>query len=180
MFFFGLSAKGATFQVSDMVTRYSDPKKYSLHYDSTAGICLPFGGTTLLNLSTHEYLLLIPKTSQVSYLLLLAKGRIIVEWVGCSTLISHIFKYYIDECHKILILSAFTVVPLITASLMTDDSGETGTEGYQCAVFSTEFALARLWMFLGIQLVAVVGGDIILASDLQFFERFTDALKTQR
>ena len=54
---------------------------------------------------------------------------------------------------------------------MADDSGETDTEGYQYAVFSTEFALARLWIFLWIRLVLVVRGDITLASDLQFFDR---------
>ena len=73
-------------------------------------------------------------------------------------LTSQNFKHYIDECHKILIFSGFTgIVSLITASLTADDSGGNDAEGYQCAVFSVEFALAKLWMFLGIQPAAVVG-----------------------
>jgi acyl transferase domain-containing protein len=73
-------------------------------------------------------------------------------------LTSHIFKRYIDECHEILVFSGFTgIVHLITANLTADDCGETDAGGYQCAVFSIEFALAKFWMFLGLQPVAVVG-----------------------
>ena len=72
-------------------------------------------------------------------------------------LTSPIFKRSIDECQKILILSGFAgIVPLITANL-ADDSRETDVEGSQSAVFSIQFALAKLWMFLGIQPVAIVG-----------------------
>ncbi|KAF8810981.1 polyketide beta-ketoacyl-synthase [Phlegmacium glaucopus] len=75
-------------------------------------------------------------------------------------LTSPIFKRHIDECHKILVLSGFAgIVPLITAK-MDDDSGENDARSYQCAVFSIEFALAKLWMFWGIRPVAIVGHSL--------------------
>ena len=79
-------------------------------------------------------------------------------------LTSPIFKRYIDECHKILILSGFEgIVPLITAHLTNDDdSRETNAGGSQCAVVSIQFALAKLWMFLGIQPVAIVGHRYVI------------------
>ena len=78
-------------------------------------------------------------------------------------LTSHIFKGYIDECHKILIFSGFVgIVSLITANFTAGDSGETDPEGYQCAVFSIQFALAKLWIFLGMQPVAVVGHRYVI------------------
>lgn len=78
-------------------------------------------------------------------------------------LTSHVFKRYIDECHEILIFAGFTgILPLITANLTADNSGETDPEGYQCAVFSIEFALAKFWMFLGVQPVAVVGHRYVI------------------
>ena len=69
-------------------------------------------------------------------------------------LTSPIFKRHIDECHKILILAG--IAPLITAKTI-DDYRETEVGNYQCAVFSIEFALAKLWMFWGIRPVAIVG-----------------------
>ena len=75
-------------------------------------------------------------------------------------LTSLIFKRYIDECHEILIFAGFTgILPLITANLTAD---KTDPEGYQCAVFSIVFALAKLWMFLGVQPVAVVGHRYVI------------------
>ena len=72
-------------------------------------------------------------------------------------LTSPIFKRHIDECHKILILSRFAgIIPLITAKT-NDDSRETEVGNYQCAVFAIEFALAKLWMFWGIEPIAIVG-----------------------
>ena len=78
-------------------------------------------------------------------------------------LTSHIFKRYIDECHKILIFSGFAgIVSIFTANLTADDSGATYAEGCHCAVFSIEFALAKLWIYLGIKPVAVVGHRYVI------------------
>jgi acyl transferase domain-containing protein len=75
-------------------------------------------------------------------------------------LTSPIFKYHIDECHKILILSGFAgIVPLITAKT---DSREKDAGDDQCAVFSIEFALAKLWIFCGIRPVAIVGHRYVI------------------
>jgi len=81
-------------------------------------------------------------------------------------LTSPIFKRHIDECHKILVLSGFAgIVPLITAKT-DDDSGKNDAEDYQCTVFSIEFALAKLWMFLGIRPVAIVGHRYVIKKSL--------------
>ena len=101
---------------------YSSPKNYSLHYDDlTAGICLPFGGycqeqpcwtcqrTSICSLYSSVQRPL--KCHICSYRILLCQGTY-YHGMGRTWmlyLISHIFKRYINECHKILILSTLTV-----------------------------------------------------------------------
>ena len=78
-------------------------------------------------------------------------------------LTSPIFKLYVDECHQILISSGFAgVVPLIATNSTDDGSGMTDAGGSQCAVFSIQFALAKLWIFFGIQPVAIVGHRYVI------------------
>jgi acyl transferase domain-containing protein len=76
---------------------------------------------------------------------------------ACLYRTCHIFKRYIDECHSFLILSGFAdILPIITGDLTALTPLET-IEAYQTAVFTLEYALAKLWMSWGIKPAAVVG-----------------------
>ncbi|KAF8182359.1 putative polyketide synthase [Pholiota molesta] len=74
---------------------------------------------------------------------------------------SPLFKGHIDDCDFILTSSGFTgILSMITgtesiSALSLDDSEE-----QQCAIFSLEYALAKIWISWGIQPVAVVGHSI--------------------
>jgi acyl transferase domain-containing protein len=80
---------------------------------------------------------------------------------------SPLFKGHIDECDFILTSSGFTgILSMITdtesnSSLSLDDSEE-----QQCAIFSLEYALAKIWISWGIQPVAVVGHRSVSRSHL--------------
>ncbi len=72
---------------------------------------------------------------------------------------SQLFRKYIDECHEILIVLGFPgVTPIILAG--EEGSGLTTLEefeSYQAAIFSLEYALAKLWMAWGLTPAAAVG-----------------------
>lgn len=80
---------------------------------------------------------------------------------------SPLFKRHIDECDFILTSSGFPgILSMITgtesnSSLSLDDSEE-----QQCAIFSLEYALAKIWISWGIQPIAVVGHRSVSRSHL--------------
>jgi len=88
---------------------------------------------------------------------------------------SSLFKHHIDECHSVLTSSGFPgVLSIITG---TEDSQLTTLEefeAYQSAIFSLQYALAKLWISWGLTPAAVVGHRSVTS----FFRRFleTDAL----
>jgi len=73
--------------------------------------------------------------------------------------ISNLFRKHIDECHRFLVGSGF---PGVTQILLAGEGGSGLTkleefEAYQAAIFSLEYALAKLWMSWGLTPAAVVG-----------------------
>lgn len=72
---------------------------------------------------------------------------------------SPLFKRHIDDCHAILTSSGFCgILPII----MRGPGFSRGTdvlevEGFQSAILSVEYALAKLWMSWGLKPVAVIG-----------------------
>lgn len=72
---------------------------------------------------------------------------------------SPLFRKSVDECHAILITAGFPgILPILAAE--GDSSGLTKLEefeAYQAAIFSLQFALARLWMSWGVTPSVVVG-----------------------
>lgn len=82
----------------------------------------------------------------------LGMGRVLYET-------SQLFKKYIDECHEFLVVSGF---PGVTPIILAGEGGSGLTtleefEAYQAAIFSLEYALAKLWMSWGLTPAAVVG-----------------------
>jgi acyl transferase domain-containing protein len=72
---------------------------------------------------------------------------------------SELFKKHIDECHSFLVASGF---PGVTQILLAGENGSglaklEEFEAYQAAIFSLEYALAKLWMSWGLTPAAVVG-----------------------
>lgn len=75
---------------------------------------------------------------------------------------SELFRKHIDECHSFLVASGF---PGVTQVLLAGDEGSGLTkleefEAYQAAIFSLEYALAKLWMSWGLTPAAVVGHSL--------------------
>jgi len=72
---------------------------------------------------------------------------------------SSLFRNYIDECHRFLVSWGF---PGVTQIILAGEGGSGLTkleefEVYQAAIFSLEYALAKLWMSWGLTPAAVVG-----------------------
>jgi len=81
---------------------------------------------------------------------------------------SPMFKKVIDDCHSILVAAGFPgVLPIIVAE--GNSSGLTKFEEFeasQAAIFSLEYALAKLWISWGITPSAVVGHRYSLSLNL--------------
>ncbi|KIL57002.1 hypothetical protein M378DRAFT_133566 [Amanita muscaria Koide BX008] len=75
---------------------------------------------------------------------------------------SPLFKRHIDECHATLVSAGFSgILPIIAPS--TDGPSTVdgqGIEAFQSALFSVDYALAKLWMSWGIKPAAVVGHSL--------------------
>lgn len=72
---------------------------------------------------------------------------------------SELFRRYINECHSFLVAAGF---PGVTQILLAGEGGSGLTnleefEAFQAAIFSLEYALAKLWMSWGLTPAAVVG-----------------------
>lgn len=82
---------------------------------------------------------------------------------------SPLFKHHIDECHHILTSEGFPgVIPIITRNSAQGSGLETlhEFEAYQAAIFSLEYALAKLWISWGLTPKAVVGHRSVLSTTL--------------
>ncbi|KAF8157842.1 polyketide beta-ketoacyl-synthase [Crassisporium funariophilum] len=76
-------------------------------------------------------------------------------------LTSPIFRKHICECHNILTCLGFSGILSVFAAENDDDlTPMDDTEVVQLATFSLQYALARLWMYWGIQPFAVVGHSL--------------------
>ncbi|KAF8962959.1 polyketide beta-ketoacyl-synthase [Flammula alnicola] len=75
---------------------------------------------------------------------------------------SLLFKRHIDECDRIL--TSFGFVGILSVITAEDEDPCLGnridTEEQQSAIFSLEYALAKVWMSWGIQPIAVVGHSL--------------------
>ena len=85
--------------------------------------------------------------------------------------ISNLFRKHIDECHRFLVGSGF---PGVTQILLAGEGGSGLTkleefEAYQAAIFSLEYALAKLWISWGLTPAAVVGHRYASLSTIFFF-----------
>jgi acyl transferase domain-containing protein len=78
---------------------------------------------------------------------------------------SAVFKSHIDECHAVLIQTGFSgVLQIITPNADGAElTASEGLEAYQAAIFSLEYALAKLWMSWGVVPVAVMGHRLVTA-----------------
>ncbi|KAF9452485.1 ketoacyl-synt-domain-containing protein [Macrolepiota fuliginosa MF-IS2] len=75
---------------------------------------------------------------------------------------SDLFRKHVDECHSFLVASGF---PGVKQILLAGERGSGLTtleefEAYQAAIFSLEYALAKLWMSWGLTPAAVVGHSL--------------------
>lgn len=71
---------------------------------------------------------------------------------------SSFFKDHVDECHDFLVGGGFPgVLDIITTETSTNITEKYVSEGYQAAIFTLEYAIAKLWISWGIKPVAVVG-----------------------
>ena len=71
---------------------------------------------------------------------------------------SPLFKKHIDECDAILRGSGFLgILAVITGDDQNKDDDSSEEEATQAAMFALEYALAMVWMSLGIKPIALVG-----------------------
>ncbi|KAF8626009.1 hypothetical protein AX17_006732 [Amanita inopinata Kibby_2008] len=73
-----------------------------------------------------------------------------------------LFKRHIDECHAILTSAGFVGVHsiIVPGSVDFDLTDVQEIEAYQAALFSVEYALAKLWLSWGVRPTAVVGHSL--------------------
>ncbi|KAI0322049.1 beta-ketoacyl synthase [Amylostereum chailletii] len=73
-----------------------------------------------------------------------------------------LFREIVDECHSFLTTSGFPGVlqAIIPENMPGDMSQEEEFEVYQPAIFTLEYALARVWMSWGLSPVVVVGHSL--------------------
>ncbi|ESK95806.1 polyketide synthase [Moniliophthora roreri MCA 2997] len=86
------------------------------------------------------------------------------QYTGMGSGLYHtcpLFKSYIDLCHSILLKAGFPgILSVVLPELGESMSLPEEIEAFQAAIFSIEFALAKLWISWGVSPTAVVGHSL--------------------
>jgi len=171
---FGLSAKTDS-SLDELRKRYIDWLKGPESTSNLADIAY----TMTARRSVYEYRIAVQACTKEELLEKLSKaspvhvqgtsGKVVFvfsgqgsQYLGMGKVLyetSSVFRNYIDECHRFLVSWGF---PGVTQILLAGEGGSGLTkleefEVYQAAIFSLEYALAKLWMSWGLTPAAVVG-----------------------